>query len=95
MNENEQKYLDKRKNPTIAFILSFFFGVFGVDRLYIGHVLYGMVKLSVSIFIFLLTFIGIGLFLYPVVFIMWLLDLFFIMKATARKNEKIRRRLKV
>lgn len=37
------------KNPAVAFILSFFLGGLGLDRIYIGDTMYGVGKLVASI----------------------------------------------
>lgn len=65
-------YGQKEKNPTTAFILSWFLGFFGVDRFYIGDVGIGFFKL--------LTLGGF--------FIGCIIDLFLIMGATREKNKK-------
>lgn len=62
------------KSPTLALILSIFFGEIGIDRFYLGDIGLGVGKL--------LTGGGCG--------IWWLVDLFFITSATKRKNyEKL------
>lgn len=62
------------KNPILALILSLFFGTFGIDRFYLGDIGLGIGKL--------LTLGGFGF---------WtIIDWFFIMKATRKKNfEKV------
>lgn len=62
--------LAQAKDPTISIILSIIVGSWGIDRIYIGDVGLGIIKL--------LTFGGCG--------IWWLIDLFLIMDATKRKN---------
>lgn len=60
----------REKSPTTVLVISLFFGVFGVDRFYIGNIWLGVGKL--------VTFGGFGV---------WaLIDFFFIMGATRRKN---------
>lgn len=62
------------KDPTIALVLSVLVGGYGVDRIYIGDVGLGILKL--------LTCGGCG--------IWWLIDLFLIMDKTRAKNlEKL------
>lgn len=62
------------KDPTIALVLSILVGGYGVDRIYIGDVGLGILKL--------LTCGGCG--------IWWLIDLFLIMDKTRAKNlEKL------
>ena len=60
------------KSPTIAIILSLFFGFLGVDRFYIGNILLGILKL--------VTLGGLG--------IWTLIDWFLIMGATRKVNLK-------
>ena len=62
--------LAQAKDPTISIILSIIVGSWGIDRIYIGDVGLGIIKL--------LTCGGCG--------IWWLIDLFLIMDATKRKN---------
>lgn len=62
--------LAQAKDPTISIILSIIVGSRGIDRIYIGDVGLGIIKL--------LTCGGCG--------IWWLIDLFLIMDATKRKN---------
>jgi len=71
------------KNPAVAFILSFFLGGFGLDRIYIGDTTNGVGKLVVSI----LSFFLFWTIIVPLVaFLWWLIDLFLIMGATKEKN---------
>lgn len=63
-------YLAQSKDPTIAIILSVLVGSLGIDRIYIGDVVIGILKL--------ITCGGCG--------IWWLIDLFLIMGATREKN---------
>ena len=62
--------LAQAKDPTISIILSIIVGSWGIDRIDIGDVGLGIIKL--------LTCGGCG--------IWWLIDLFLIMDATKRKN---------
>lgn len=58
------------KDPTLALLLSFFFGSFGVDRFYIGNIFLGILKL--------ITIGGFG--------IWTIVDWFIIMKTTRKQN---------
>lgn len=62
--------LSQAKDPTISIILSVLVGSLGIDRLYIGDIGLGIVKL--------ITCGGCG--------VWWLIDLFLIMNATKQKN---------
>ena len=64
------QFSSRRKNPTTALILSLFLGTFGIDRLYIGDIAAGIVKM--------LT-LG-GLWIWAII------DWFLIMNATRRHN---------
>lgn len=62
------------KDPTLVLVISILFGVYGIDRIYLGDVGLGILKL--------LTCGGLG--------IWWLIDLFLVMDRTREKNlEKI------
>jgi TM2 domain-containing membrane protein YozV len=63
-------YLAQMKDPTITIILSIFLGGYGIDRIYIGDVGLGIVKL--------LTCGGIG--------VWWFVDLFLITDLVKEKN---------
>ena len=63
-------YLAQMKDPTIALILSILVGAYGVDRIYLGNVGLGILKL--------LTCGGLG--------IWWIIDLFYITDLTKEKN---------
>lgn len=66
-------YLAQSKDPTIAIILSVLTGGAGVDRIYIGDVGLGILKL--------ITCGGLG--------IWYIIDLFLIMDAARRKNAEL------
>ena len=63
-------YLAQMKDPTLALILSVLVGGYGVDRIYLGDVGLGILKL--------LTCGGLG--------IWWIIDLFYITDLTKEKN---------
>lgn len=58
------------KDPTLALLLSFFFGTLGVDRFYIGNIMLGILKL--------ITVGGFG--------IWTIIDWFIMMKTTRQQN---------
>lgn len=60
----------KLKDPTLALLLSFFFGTFAVDRFYLGNIMLGILKL--------ITIGGCG--------IWTIIDWFIIMKSTRKQN---------
>lgn len=66
----DSQYAMNRKNPRTALLLSLFFGVFGLDRLWIGDAVLGVLKFC--------TFGGLCLWA--------LVDLFLITRAARRKN---------
>lgn len=72
LNENQQAALHALplKDPTLALLLSFFFGSFAVDRFYIGNILLGVLKL--------ITIGGLG--------IWTVIDWFIISKQTRQQN---------
>lgn len=74
LSTSQQTYLStlQLKDPTLALLLSFFFGTFGVDRFYIGNVTLGVLKL--------LTIGGCG--------IWTIIDWFIMMKITRQQNLK-------
>lgn len=61
------------KDPTISIILSVLLGHMGIDRIYIGDIIYGILKF--------ITCGGLG--------VWWIVDLFLIMDATKQKNLEI------
>lgn len=72
LNESQQAALHALpiKDPTLALLLSFFFGSFAVDRFYIGNILLGILKL--------ITIGGLG--------IWTVIDWFIISKQTRQQN---------
>ena len=60
------------KSPTVALVLSLFLGFLGIDRFYIGNIVFGVLKL--------LTLGGLG--------IWTIIDWFLIMGATRKANYK-------
>ena len=62
--------LAQLKDPTISLVLSILLGGYGIDRIYIGEVGLGILKL--------LTCGGLG--------VWWLIDLFLIMERTRENN---------
>jgi TM2 domain-containing membrane protein YozV len=71
-------YLQREKNPVVAFGLNGFLGTLGVDRFYVGDTVLGVVKL--------LTLGGLGIWV--------LIDLFVIAGRTRDKNIEMARELK-
>lgn len=65
-------YQGQKKDRTIAFLLSFFLGTWGLDRFYLGQIGLGLAKV--------LTFGGLG--------IWWFIDLFLIMRAVDKRNAE-------
>lgn len=81
LSTSQQTYLStlQLKDPTLALLLSFFFGTFGVDRFYIGNITLGILKF--------LTIGGCG--------IWTIIDWFIMMKTTRQQNlEKLTKFLK-
>lgn len=62
--------LAQLKDPTVSLVLSILLGAYGIDRIYIGEVGLGILKL--------LTCGGLG--------VWWLIDLFLIMERTRENN---------
>ena len=71
---SQEKQIDLQnitlKDPTLALLLSFFFGTFAIDRFYIGNITLGILKL--------LTIGGCG--------IWTIIDWFIMMKITRQQN---------
>lgn len=72
-NERESLFALKLKDPTLALLLSFFFGTFAIDRFYIGNIIIGILKL--------ITVGGFG--------IWTIVDWFFISKITRQQNYEL------
>ena len=73
LSSTEQLLLNEKlklKDPTLALLLSFFFGTFAVDRFYLGNIILGILKL--------ITIGGLG--------IWTIVDWFIIMKSTRKQN---------
>jgi len=85
------------KSPMVALIISIFIGWLGIDRFYIGDKYAGFGKLGAQVYLSILSFVvafatvGIGcIFIAPICYAWWLIDLFFIVGATKKKNlEKL------
>ncbi len=73
LNEMQFKNIEslKYRNPKISLLLSILLGFLGIDRFYAGNLSLGIIKL---------------LFCWATFGIWWLLDIFFIVKATKRLN---------
>ncbi len=65
-------YLTQMKDPTVMLVLSIFLGQFGIDRMLLGDVGLGLLKL--------LTCGGFG--------IWWIIDIFLVMNLTRFKNAQ-------
>lgn len=65
-------YLTQIKDPTVMLVLSIFLGQFGIDRMLLGDVGLGILKL--------LTCGGLG--------IWWIIDIFLVMNLTRLKNAQ-------
>ncbi len=65
-------YLTQMKDPTVMLVLSIFLGQFGIDRMLLGDVGLGILKL--------LTCGGLG--------IWWIIDIFLVMNLTRLKNAQ-------
>jgi TM2 domain-containing membrane protein YozV len=83
------------KNPIFTLILSIFFGTMGIDRFYLGDVVYGVIKLVVyliSWFVSILILADGGGYEIGFVFlpstIMYYLDIFFCFSTTKYRNFK-------
>ena len=74
----ERHYARQRKSPTAAFLYSFFFGCFGVDRFYLGQTALGIAKL--------MTLGGVGIWA--------LVDWFLISGAAHERNNDAIREIK-
>lgn len=69
-NAEDLIYMVELKNPTTAWLISFFIGELGIDRFYIGDIGLGIGKLMTC----------------GACCIWWFVDLFLIMDATREKN---------
>ncbi len=74
MDQDEvQTKLLMMKNPMTSLLISIFAGIYGIDRMYIGDTLLGVIKL--------ITCGGFG--------VWWFIDLFLIIDKTKEKNLEI------
>ncbi|MEI4196627.1 TM2 domain-containing protein [Roseovarius sp. E0-M6] len=75
----EQRLGNERKSVGVAYLLWFFFGLFGVHRFYIGRIASGVIMLLLAVFgFFTLPVYGAGLFILLPVAIWLLVDIFLI-----------------
>lgn len=71
--------------PSTVFIVSFFFGYFGIDRMMIGDIWKGIGKLFFSFFLYWTIIVPL---------VIWIVDLFMIQGAVKDKNyNKVREML--
>lgn len=76
-----------RKSVIIALVLWFFFGMFGVHRLYLDRIASGIVMALLTIVGGATAFILIGFPLLAIVGIWWVIDFFIIFFAARRHNR--------
>lgn len=84
-NYVESKIANNKKSKLIGWLLWFFLGNFGAHRMYLDHMVSGLIMLLCSLFGWVLLFV-------PnfIMFFWFLIDAFFINKWTNQHNDKVR-----
>lgn len=80
-------YQARKKDALIAYLLWFFFGMFGAHRFYSSRVGSGVAMLVISLVSIPLCLILIGYLTYFAVFIWWIVDAFLIPSWIQQHNE--------
>ena len=79
----------KLKNTYITLILSIFFGIFGVDRLYVGDIKLGIGKMALGIVGYIFGGFGtVGFAISLLSYVWWIEDIFFSYRLGRRKNAE-------
>lgn len=78
-----------KKSVLVAYLLWFFLGVFGLHRIYLGHVVSGLLMLALWGVGTLLSVILIGYVILVVPFLWWLLDAVLIPGLARDANNRI------
>lgn len=74
------------KNPIIAAVLGFFFGMWGVDRFYQGNIVLGFVKVGIFLLGIATSLFFVGIFVLWGLGIYVLIDIYFVYKAVQNDN---------
>lgn len=77
------------KSCALSLLLSIMFGYLGVGRFYIGDYVIGFIKLAVFILVTILSTLFNIYFASLIINIIYIVDLFFIMKATKKMNYEM------
>ena len=79
----------KLKNTYVTLILSILFGIFGVDRLYVGDIKLGIGKMALGIVGYLFGGFGtVGFAVQLLSYVWWIEDIFFSYRLGRRKNAE-------
>ena len=79
--ETKSEFVGSNRSVVVTLLLWFFFGTFGVYRMYLGKVGTGILMLVLTIIGFITIPILIGIFILIGVFIWWIIDLVCILKS--------------
>ncbi len=88
-------YESNKKSTGIAYLLWFFFGMFGAHRFYIGETGTGVAILLITVFSFFLMFVAIGFFTIFISSIWVFIDLFLIPSMVQKQNNLLAARLNI
>ena len=87
--ERAMRYDADKKSALIAYLLWFFLGLFGVHRLYLGHVGTGLGMLVLHGISWVLAFVLIGYLGFAVLGLWWLIDALLIPGMTRSYNNRL------
>ncbi|SFV36272.1 TM2 domain-containing protein [Devosia crocina] len=95
MDRASAQYDIEKKSLIVAYLLWAFLGYVGAHRFYLGRPFSGLIMLSLSGLVLLLTFVSFGVlsFLWVLVAIWWFIDALLIPSIAARHNGVIADRL--
>lgn len=79
--ETKSEFVGSNRSVVVTLLLWFFFGTFGVYRMYLGKVGTGILMLALTIIGFITAPIIIGIFILIGLFIWWIIDLVSILKS--------------
>ncbi|NUF28013.1 TM2 domain-containing protein [Gilliamella bombicola] len=84
--ETNSDFVGSNRSVVVTLLLWFFFGTFGIYRMYLGKVGTGILMLILTLLAFLTFVFFIGIFIFLGLFIWWIIDLVRILKSPKMAN---------